>query len=105
MPMWKDVWDGADLKVIDVDEVPSDKRMGVFIPGKDLEGNKDILELLGFQNPRLDLSSWSIIKRVNVAGGTNKVTKKRAASGIFLVIRMNDATVESLKAEKNGGMK
>lgn len=61
-------WEGAKLRLFNLDELPHLTKMSVFIPGV-YQDTTEILTLLKRQNPGLDTSLWHVIERYEQSDG------------------------------------
>jgi hypothetical protein len=61
-----ELWEGAELTVVDSNDLPKRPRVLVHIP--DTSGVTTVIKCLGIQNPELKMTDWSVMSR--------KVTEK-----------------------------
>lgn len=65
-----ELWEGANLVVIDFNKLPKPETMNIWCPG--VKGsNAEIFELLQTCNPGLNTSNWSVLSRKTTEKGTS----------------------------------
>lgn len=65
-----ELWEGANLVVIDFNKLPKPETMNIWCPGVN-GSNAEIFELLQTCNPGLNTSNWSVLSRKTTEKGTS----------------------------------
>lgn len=84
----KDLWDGANLQVIDFHHLPKPQTVQIWCPGF-AGSTPDIMQLLQTCNPGLNVSNWSIIRRLTSEKGASIKVGLDSKSKTFIEARRN----------------
>ncbi|XP_071644467.1 uncharacterized protein [Temnothorax longispinosus] len=67
-----ELWQGAQLEVIQMSQLPLRKKISLWIPPPVLEGDDTVVKILGKQNRGLKTQSWRIISSAKSQNGKEK---------------------------------
>ncbi|XP_077280435.1 uncharacterized protein LOC143907492 [Temnothorax americanus] len=85
-----ELWQGAQLEVIQMSQLPLRKKISLWIPPPVSEGDDTVVKILGKQNRGLKTQSWRIISSAKSQNGKRK----------DFVFTINGESLESLRKSK-----
>ncbi|XP_071578123.1 uncharacterized protein [Temnothorax nylanderi] len=84
------LWQGAQLEVIQMSQLPLRKKISLWIPPPVPEGDDTVVKILGKQNKGLKTQSWRIISSAKSQNGKEK----------DFVLTIDGESMESLRKSK-----